>query len=80
MPTCKSCHFELSPNARACSRCGTPLRAPNSSPEPDDTFDYDDFIRREFGHQIRPSHISPFWWIVAILTLIAFAALALLAF
>ncbi len=34
---------------------------------PDGDFDYDEFVRREFGPRVRPAGISAIWWITAII-------------
>jgi hypothetical protein len=44
---------------------------------PDDDFDYDDFVKREFGGAPKPTGIRPVWWLVA-LALILITILALL--
>ena len=37
---------------------------------PDDSFDYDDFVKREFGgRQARPRGISWIWWVTALVLL-----------
>ena len=88
---CPTCANPLSPNARSCGRCGTRREGGTwLTPESadglgidDESFDYDDFIRREFGEGgkggnwfTRMSAKERFWWVVAVVTLVAFAALA----
>ena len=88
---CPTCAASLSPNARSCGRCGTRREGgawltPESADGigiDDDTFDYDDFLRREFGSDSSGanwfSRMTPkerFWWVVAVMTLAAFVALA----
>lgn len=36
-----------------------------------DEFDYQDFVGEEFGSRIKPKGISVFWWVAAILVIIA---------
>lgn len=88
---CPTCAHPLSPNARSCGRCGarregatwlTPESADGLGID-DEPFDYDDFIRREFGEEgkggswfTRMSAKERFWWVVAVVTLVAFAVLA----
>ena len=50
----------------------------------EDDFDYDDFVRREFGKDGRPAHwfarMTPkerFWWVVAVVLLVAIVSLIL---
>jgi len=45
---------------------------------PGDDFDYDEFLRSEFGSEARPRHIHAVWWITAIVLLIAFLRWALM--
>ncbi len=87
---CPDCGSAISPNALSC-RCGwrkgevknnrrvtdhTKYR--DSEKSFDDDFDYDDFVRREFGAGKRPTWFwqkSPrerFWWMIAVIVLIAF--------
>lgn len=90
---CPTCGESLSPNARSCGRCGarrdgSDWVAPSTYDGLDlgdgEDFDYDDFLRREFGHDGRGGNwftrMTPkerFWWVVAVIVLAAFAALAL---
>jgi|GEM_PF-2197274 len=83
--TCHGCGKEISPNAKTCRYCGadnSPERADHTwktdsssaagIPDPDD-FDYDAFLEEEFGTPRKKSHKELFWWLVALLLLIAFA-------
>ena len=36
-----------------------------------DSFDYDDFVEGEFGSRAKPQGLSTFWWIAAIVVLVA---------
>jgi hypothetical protein len=36
---------------------------------PGKDFDYDDFVRREFGSSVKPPGIKTIWWITAIIVL-----------
>lgn len=83
---CPGCGSAVSPNASGCQDCGAKKVdgrwvAPESSDGlalPDDDFDYDDFVEREFGSGSgRKSGKELFWWIVAIVVLIAFTLLVL---
>ena len=43
---------------------------------PDDSFDYDEFVREEFGEtKARPNSIKWIWWSVAVLVLVALVLL-----
>ena len=77
--TCPNCGAEVPTGARACPECGADEKTGWSEEAyvgglnlPDETFDYDEFTKREFGSkQVLPHGINWFWWCVA-------AALAIL--
>ena len=77
---CPNCGAEVPPNARACPECGADENTGWSEEArqsdlglPDDEFDYDDFVKREFGGEKPvPRGIHWFWWTVAILLLVGF--------
>ena len=80
--TCPNCGADVPRNARACPECGSDEKTGWSEDAdagrlglPDDKFDYDEFVKEEFGTQdkVRPRGISWFWWIIALLLLAAFA-------
>jgi hypothetical protein len=74
---CPVCGEDVPRGALACPECGADHRSGWREEEasydgldlPDETFDYDDFVRREFPSKIRPPGIKPIWWITAILLL-----------
>jgi len=82
---CPQCGAEVPRKARACPECGADEQTGWSEEAyaqslglPDDQFDYDDFVKREFGseegaRQIRPRGISWMWWLVAVVLLALFA-------
>jgi hypothetical protein len=79
--SCPNCGSDVPSHARACPQCGSDEQtgwaddaAHDSAGLPDDEFDYDDFVKREFGGaDPRPRGVSWFWWVVAIVTLITVA-------
>jgi hypothetical protein len=89
--TCPSCGVTLSPNAKACPKCGAKKKTHSweqddsydgldFSGTPEDDFDYNEFIQSEFGSDPKgrkkftpPGGLHLFWWIVAIIALLAFA-------
>jgi len=80
--TCPNCGADVPRKARACPECGSDEKSGWSEEAyadrlglPDDKFDYDEFVKEEFGSRgkARPRGISWFWWIVALLLLAAFA-------
>ena len=68
----------MPPNARACPECGSDEETGWSDRAdaqrlglPDDEFNYDEFVKDEFGandrrREVRPRGIAWLWWIVAI--------------
>jgi uncharacterized membrane protein YvbJ len=79
---CPNCGAEVPPNAAACPECGSDYETGWSEDAdaqrlglPDDNFDYDEFVKEEFGEekkQIRPRGIPAVWWIVAIILIVLF--------
>jgi len=79
---CPNCGAEVPPKARACPECGAD-EATGWSEEaqasgldlPDENFDYNDFVKREFGGKSPvPRGIHWFWWVVALVLAAAFIA------
>jgi predicted RNA-binding Zn-ribbon protein involved in translation (DUF1610 family) len=77
---CPNCGAEVSRKARACPECGAD-EATGWSEEarasgldlPDESFDYDDFVKREFGEKSPvPRGVRWFWWVVALVLAVAF--------
>jgi hypothetical protein len=45
---------------------------------PDENFDYNKFVEREFGGKTpKPRGVPWFWWVIAALVLLAFLAIVL---
>ena len=76
---CPNCGTELSPKARVCPHCGSDEKTGWSDDAhvggldlPDEKFDYDEFVKNEFGSsRVKPRGLHWFWWLVALLLLIA---------
>ena len=84
---CPNCGALVPEKARACPECGSDEetgwsdRAQSQRLDlPDDEFNYDEFVREEFGEegkrgsavpQVKPRGISWLWWIVGVLLLLA---------
>ncbi len=73
---CPNCGAEVPRQAHACPECGADEQTGWSERAtaqrldlPDDEFDYDAFVKEEFGvpGKIRPRGLSWFWWAVAVL-------------
>ena len=75
----------MPPRSRACPECGAceetgwSERAQGQRLDlPDEEFDYDDFVGREFGGRpLRRRGPQRLWWVVAGVVLLAFLALML---
>ncbi len=81
---CPNCGAEVPPNARACPACGSDEQTGWSEDAsasgldlPDEEFNYDDYVKREFGGGKNPvpRGIHWFWWVVGIAVLAAFLLL-----
>ena len=77
--TCPVCGAEVPARAKACPECGAceetgwSEEAHTSGLDlPDEAFDYEDFVEREFGTRksARPRGIKPFWWWIAVIVLL----------
>jgi uncharacterized membrane protein YvbJ len=79
---CPQCGAEVPEKARCCPECGSDYETGWSEEAtgqrlglPDEEFDYDEFVKEEFGEEkreLRPRGIAPLWWIVAIGLVLAF--------
>lgn len=78
--TCPNCGATVPRHAKACPECGSDEQTGWSEEAetgdlnlPDDNFDYDDFVKKEFAGKTHvPRGIKWYWWVAAILILIAF--------
>jgi rRNA maturation protein Nop10 len=72
---CPNCGAEIPPKAKACPECGSDEQTGWSEEArydnlnlPDENFDHDDFVKREFGPEpFKLRGISWFWWVVVVL-------------
>jgi hypothetical protein len=72
---CPNCGAEVPRNAKACPECGSDEQTGWSEDThvdgldlPEEKFDYDDFVKREFGSKSPVQHgIHWFWWVIAVL-------------
>ena len=84
---CPVCGEDVPSGALACPECGADHNSGwrehaetyEALDLPDEDFDYDEFVRQEFGTSFKPAGIKAIWWITAILIIVASAALYLLA-
>lgn len=72
---CPHCGADVPRNARACPECGSDEKTGWSEDAyadrlglPDDKFDYDEFVKEEFGaaNKVKPRGMSWLWWLVAL--------------
>ena len=78
---CPNCRAEVPRQAQACPTCGadedtgwSESVTSSGADLPDASFDYDDFVRREFGAQRNlPRGIGWFWWMVAVVLVVLMA-------
>ena len=73
--TCPNCGADVPRRARACPECGSDESTgwsdsahAQSLDLPDEEFNYDEFVEREFGRP-KKSRRQLFWWIVAVVLL-----------
>jgi hypothetical protein len=72
--TCPNCGADVPPGAKACPECGADEQTGWSDEArydgldlPEANFDYDDYVKREFGGASpKPRGIHWIWWLVAI--------------
>jgi hypothetical protein len=82
---CPNCGATVPRNAKACPECGSDEQTGWSDATetdgldlPDENFDYDNFVKKEFGSKSPVPHgIKWFWWLIALLVLVAFLFLCL---
>ncbi len=71
---CPNCGAEVPRSAKACPACGSDEQTGWSDEArvggldlPDEKFDYDDFVKREFGGESPvPRGVHWVWWLVAL--------------
>jgi hypothetical protein len=78
--TCPNCGADVPTRAKACPECGACEETGWSDDAkldalglPDDSFDYDEYAKRDFGKggkKAGRSRLKPIWWIAAIIILI----------
>ncbi len=77
---CPACGEDVPPDALACPECGADHNSGwredadtyDAVDLPDEGFNYEEFVKREFGSSLKPAAIKPVWWITAILLIVAF--------
>lgn len=81
---CPVCGEDVPPKALACPECGAchnsgwkdDAHIHDGLDLPDDEFDHDDYVKREFGGGAKPAGMGAIWWVTAtVLLLILLAGL-----
>ena len=73
---CPNCNTAVPSGAHACPECGADEETgwgedahAQSLGIPDEDFDYDEFVEREFGEEkpgVKPQGLHWFWWLVGL--------------
>jgi hypothetical protein len=77
---CPNCGAEVPAHAKSCPECGSDEQTGWSEEAhtggldlPEENFDYDDYVKREFGQKTPvPRGVHWFWWLTGIAVLLAF--------
>jgi uncharacterized membrane protein YvbJ len=77
---CPNCGELVPSAAKVCPECGSDEKTGWSEKAhtdnlgiPDDNFDYDEFVKEEFAHNIaKPRHIHWLWWLTAFILIVLF--------
>ena len=77
---CPVCGKDVPGRALACPECGADHNSGwredadtyDGVDLPNDDFNYDDFVKREFGSRGKPPGLKTIWWIVAVALIVAF--------
>lgn len=77
--TCPNCGADLPPRAKACPECGSDENTGWSDEAyasnlglPEEDFDYNKFVEKEFGNKRNSTGLNKIWIIAAILLLLIF--------
>ena len=76
---CPNCGASVPRDAKACPECGSDedtgwsdATATDGLNLPDENFDYNDFVKKEFGKRPVPHGVKWYWWVVAVILVAAF--------
>ena len=78
--TCPNCGADVPRNAKSCPACGSDEKTGWSDSAyasglgiPDENFDYDKFVKEEFGPaRVKPRGIHWLWWVTALVLILLF--------
>jgi hypothetical protein len=84
---CPVCNEEVPSGALACPECGADHNsgwrenadAYDGVNLPDDDFNYDDFVKREFDSRVKSAGLKMIWWIAGIVLIAALILMYLYA-
>ena len=72
--TCPNCGATVPPKAKACPECGSDEKTGWSDSAhadnlgiPDEHFEYEEFVKDEFGGRTKPRDMHWVWWLTALL-------------
>jgi hypothetical protein len=76
---CPNCGALVPPKAKACPGCGSDEKTGWSDSAhadnlgiPDENFDYDKFVKEEFGSVPKPRGLHWLWWLTALILVLLF--------
>jgi hypothetical protein len=77
--TCPVCGEDVPRDTLACPQCGADQNSGwredadtyDGVDLPEHDFNYDDFVKQEFGSQAKPTGLKTIWWIVGIALIVA---------
>ena len=83
--TCPNCGADVPHGAKSCPECGADEKTGWSDSAyadrlgiPDDNFDYEEFVKEEFGPpRVKPRGIHWIWWVTALILVLLLAFLFL---
>jgi hypothetical protein len=76
---CPVCGEDVPRGSLACPECGADhnsgwredAESYDGLDLPEESFDHDEFVQREFGSGVKPAGLKTIWWITAIVVLVA---------
>lgn len=82
---CPVCGEDVPRGAKACPECGADelsgwredADGTGGLDLPDEEFNYDEFVKKEFRNGVKPEGIGWAWWAAAVAALLAFIAMLL---
>ena len=76
---CPNCGAVVPPKDKACPGCGSDEKTGWSDSAhadnlgiPDESFDYGEFLKEEFGRRAKPRGIHWLWWLTALVLVLSF--------